>query len=287
LKANLPALLVAALIAAPHMACAAQGTNHATPAVRWSRAPDATIARQEIYPAVLGERIIVAGGVLSQPPGFTDHVEAFDVKTGRWTTLAPLPEWRHHIALAEAGGELLARVLAAVPLSRVGVAGGDTSSLAVGALDAWGLSYLAQLAPGTALQNAGEMASPRGPRGGVGPGEVGNFIVTGHRLTGTAPLRYSPSLRRGDRISVRSGDTVFVYEVRRTRWTSFREPASLRAQRAEVPGRPGETATRAMITLSTCATPEDHAVGNYWSDEFDNPEHRIDKIGVLVATRPA
>ena len=104
---------------------------------------------------------------------------------------------------------------------------------------------------------------------------------------GTAPLRDSPSLRRGDRIRVRTGDTVYVYEVRRTRWTSFRQPASLRAQRAEVPGRPGETATRAMITLSTCATLEDHANGNYWSDEFDNPEHRIDKIGVLVATRPA
>jgi sortase A len=142
-------------------------------------------------------------------------------------------------------------------------------------------------APGTALQNAGEMASPRGPRGGTGPGEVGNFIVTGHRLTGTAPLRYSPSLRRGDRIRVRSGRTVFVYEVRRTRWTSFRQPASLRAQRAAVPGRPGATAERAMITLSTCATLEDHAAGNYWADEFDNPEHRIDKIGVLVATRPA
>ena len=140
-------------------------------------------------------------------------------------------------------------------------------------------------APGTAFQNAGEMASPRGARGGVGPGEVGNFIVTGHRLTGTAPLRYSPSLRPGDRIRVRSGDTVFVYEVRRTRWTSFRQPRSLRAQRAPVPGRLGEEATEAMITLSTCATLEDHAVGNYWSDEFDNPEHRIDKIGVLVATR--
>jgi sortase A len=38
----------------------------------------------------------------------------------------------------------------------------------------------------------------------------------------------------------------------------------------------------AMITLSTCATPEDHAAGNYWSDRFGNPEHRIDKIGVLV-----
>ncbi|MBC2934835.1 sortase domain-bontaining protein [Nocardioides sp. zg-1228] len=141
--------------------------------------------------------------------------------------------------------------------------------------------------PGTALQNAGEMASPRGPRGGTGPGEVGNYLVTGHRLTGAAPLRDSPSLRRGDRILVRTGDTVFVYEVRRTRWTSFRQPASLRAQRAEVPGRPGEAATQPMLTLSTCATPEDHAAGNYWADEFDNPEHRIDKIGVLVATRPA
>jgi sortase A len=142
-------------------------------------------------------------------------------------------------------------------------------------------------APGTALQNAGDMASPRGPGGGTGPGEVGNYIVTGHRLTGTAPLRDSPSLRRGDRILVRTGDTVHVYEVRRTRWTSFRQPASLRAQRAEVPGRPGVDASRPMITLSTCATLEDHANGNYWSDEFDNPEHRIDKIGVLVATRPA
>ena len=59
------------------------------------------------------------------------------------------------------------------------------------------------------------------------------------------------------------------------------------AQRAPVPGRPGVEATRAKITLSTCATLEDHAAGNYWADEFDNPEHRIDKIGVLVATRPA
>ncbi|MDQ3483915.1 MAG: sortase, partial [Actinomycetota bacterium] len=72
----------------------------------------------------------------------------------------------------------------------------------------------------------------------------------------------------------------------RTRETSFRSARSLREQRAAVPGRPGREPTRAMITLSTCATQEDHAEGNYWSDEFDNPEHRIDKIGVLVKTRP-
>ena len=41
-----------------------------------------------------------------------------------------------------------------------------------------------------------------------------------------------------------------------------------------------------MITLSTCATVEDHAAGNFWADRFDNPEHRIDKIGVLVRSRP-
>lgn len=54
-------------------------------------------------------------------------------------------------ALAQASGALLTRVLQAVPLRRLGIAGGDTSSLAVQALKAWGLSYAAQLAPGVAL----------------------------------------------------------------------------------------------------------------------------------------
>jgi uncharacterized protein YgbK (DUF1537 family) len=54
-------------------------------------------------------------------------------------------------ALARAGGDVLAGVLAAAPLSRIGVAGGDTSSHALQALDAWGLSFQASLAPGVAL----------------------------------------------------------------------------------------------------------------------------------------
>jgi sortase A len=142
-------------------------------------------------------------------------------------------------------------------------------------------------APGTRIQNRGPTASPRGPGGGVGPGDVGNFIVTGHRTSHAAPFAELPSLRPGDRVRVRSGATVFVYEVTGTRSTSFRSRASLARQSAAVPGRPGATAVDPMITLSTCATPEDHARGNYWSDRFGNPEHRIDKIGVLVATRQA
>ena len=141
--------------------------------------------------------------------------------------------------------------------------------------------------PGTAIQNRGPTASPRGPGGGVGPGDVGNFIVTGHRTSHRAPFAELPAVRPGDRVRVESAGVVHVYEITRTRSTSFRSPASLARQSAPVPGRPGVRPTRAMITLSTCATPEDHVRGNYWADELGNPEHRIDKVGVLVATRPA
>jgi len=54
-------------------------------------------------------------------------------------------------ALARAGGDLLVEVLAHVPLRRVGVAGGDTSSHGVQALDAWGLSYVADMGAGASL----------------------------------------------------------------------------------------------------------------------------------------
>jgi sortase A len=141
--------------------------------------------------------------------------------------------------------------------------------------------------PGTEIQNGGPMASPRGPGGGVGPGQVGNFIVTGHRTSHTAPFADLPTVRPGDQVVVESAGTVYVYEITRTRITSFRFKASKAAQVAPVPGRPGVEPRRPMITLSTCATPEDHARGNFWADEFGNPEHRIDKIGVLVDERPA
>ena len=142
-------------------------------------------------------------------------------------------------------------------------------------------------APGTAIQNGGRAASPHGPRGGVGPGGIGNYQVTAHRTSSTRAFARLPGLRGGARVFVVADGTEYVYEIVRTRRTSFRSAASLRAQRAEVPGRPGVEATQAMITLSTCATPEDHARGNYWSDAFDNPEHRIDKIGRLIRVRAA
>ncbi|WP_411074154.1 class E sortase [Streptomyces sp. cmx-4-7] len=139
---------------------------------------------------------------------------------------------------------------------------------------------------GTRIQDRGVAASPHGDRGGVGPGDTGNYLVTAHRLSAGGPLRLLPEVEEGDTVVVTADDAVYEYRIVDTRSTSFRSAASLAEQRAPVPGKPGEKPTRAMITLSTCATPEDDAAGNHWRDALGNPEHRIDKIGVLVATRP-
>ena len=141
-------------------------------------------------------------------------------------------------------------------------------------------------ARGTRIQNRGIAASPFGPDGGVGPGGVGNHIVTAHRLSSTRAFLDLPRLRVGAKVHLDAGGERYTYRIVKTRITSFRSKKSLAAQSASVPGRPGVRATKAMITLSTCRTPEDHAEGNYWSDELGNPEHRIDKIGELVAIRP-
>ncbi|MGW7054255.1 sortase domain-containing protein [Streptomyces sp. NPDC054887] len=140
---------------------------------------------------------------------------------------------------------------------------------------------------GTKIQDRGVAASPYGDGGGVGPGEVGNYLVTAHRLSAGGPLRDLPSVDEGDSVFVTAGGKEYEYEITDTRKTSFRSERSLAEQRAAVPGSPGKKPTEAMITVSTCATPEDDAAGNFWRDAKGNPEHRIDKIGVLVSSRTA
>lgn len=141
--------------------------------------------------------------------------------------------------------------------------------------------------PGTRIQNRGAAATPRGRGGGVGPGEIGNFIVTAHRTTHGRPFGNLPKVRNGDVVSVTAAGLVHDYKVTGTLTVSFRSARSKALQTAPVPGHPGVRPTRPMITLSTCATPEDIAQGNYWKDSLGNLEHRIDKIGILIATRPA
>lgn len=140
-------------------------------------------------------------------------------------------------------------------------------------------------AAGTRIQDQGIAASPYGSAGGVGPGGLGNHIVTAHRLSSTQAFLDLPELDDGAEVHVEAGGRRYTYRILATRITSFRSPESLAAQAAPVPGRPGLAPIKAMITLSTCRTPEDRAEGNDWSDQFGNPEHRIDKIGELVSVR--
>ena len=137
-------------------------------------------------------------------------------------------------------------------------------------------------ARGTRIQNGGVAASPYGSDGGTGVGGIGNYIVTAHRTSSTRAFARLPRLKAGAEVKLVAAGKRYTYRIVETRITSFRSKKSLSQQSAAVPGKVGAKPARAMITLSTCRTQEDHAEGNYWSDRFGNPEHRIDKIGVLV-----
>lgn len=83
------------------------------------------------------------------------HVLAYTGPTDR-EAAAPIPSTAH---IAQASARLVARVVQAqadhgTPLRRVGIAGGDTSSHAVQALQLWGLSYLTTVCPGVTLSRA-------------------------------------------------------------------------------------------------------------------------------------
>ncbi len=72
----------------------------------WTEAAPATVARQELYPEVLNNKIYVVGGVLSPATGFSAHFESYDPFNNAWTVLRPLPEARHHITLSAVNGLL-------------------------------------------------------------------------------------------------------------------------------------------------------------------------------------
>jgi sortase A len=80
------------------------------------------------------------------------------------------------------------------------------------------------------------------------PGQVGNFVLSGHRTTYAAPFNRIGELRRGDDIVIESREARYTYSVTRTRVV---EPTEVDVI-APVPGQPGREPTKALITLSTC-----------------------------------
>jgi sortase A len=80
------------------------------------------------------------------------------------------------------------------------------------------------------------------------PGGVGNFAIAGHRTTYGKPFNRIEELAIGDPIVVQTQAAWYVYRV-----TSVEIVAPTQVEVvAPVPGKPGETPTARMITLTTC-----------------------------------
>lgn len=106
----------------------------------------------------------------------------------------------------------------------------------------------------------------------VQPGEIGNFSMAGHRVTRGEPFRRLLELGIGDEIVVETRDAIYTYAIDTT-------PTELTVQDTEswvldqVPGKPDQAPTEAIITLTTC------------QDLFRSPDRSV-AFGHLISTRP-
>ncbi|MEV5326311.1 class E sortase [Nonomuraea fastidiosa] len=80
------------------------------------------------------------------------------------------------------------------------------------------------------------------------PGEVGNFVLSGHRTTYAAPFNEIDELERDDEIIVETREARHTYRVTSQDIVRPDEVEVL----APVPGKPDIRPIRAFITLSTC-----------------------------------
>lgn len=80
------------------------------------------------------------------------------------------------------------------------------------------------------------------------PGQVGNFVVSGHRTTYAAPFNQVDRLRDGDEILVDTRSTQYVYRVTGEKVV---KPTEVDVT-APVPFHPGQHPAKRLITLTTC-----------------------------------
>lgn len=80
------------------------------------------------------------------------------------------------------------------------------------------------------------------------PGQIGNFVVSGHRTTYLAPFNRIDQLKRDDEIIIDTAEARYTYRVTSQHIVEPDEVDVL----SPVPGKPDARPTRAFITLSTC-----------------------------------
>jgi sortase A len=80
------------------------------------------------------------------------------------------------------------------------------------------------------------------------PGQLGNFVVSGHRTTYQAPFNRLDRLRDGDTILIDTRTKQYVYRITGQRIVMPTEVAVA----APVPFHPKQRPTQRLITLTTC-----------------------------------
>lgn len=113
----------------------------------------------------------------------------------------------------------------------------------------------------------------------VGPGQVGNFALAGHRITHGEPFADLPQLRAGDEVLIETWDRVYTYELDHA-GDDLVVPFTATWVVETVPVNPTEGGIRAevppqaerLITLTTCA-------------ELFHTDDRLVVFGHLVASR--
>ncbi|WP_173101436.1 class E sortase [Actinomadura verrucosospora] len=80
------------------------------------------------------------------------------------------------------------------------------------------------------------------------PGQVGNFVVSGHRTTYSAPFNKLGELDRGDEILIDTRDDQYVYKVTDRKIV---KPTEVDVT-DPVPFHPGRAPRERLITLTTC-----------------------------------
>lgn len=101
------------------------------------------------------------------------------------------------------------------------------------------------------VEGAGTAALEKGPGhypGSALPGQVGNFVVSGHRTTYGKPFSRLDELRVGDKIVVETRDRWVTYAVTSTRIVS---PSDVNVI-LPVPDQPGVTPHERLATFTTC-----------------------------------
>jgi sortase A len=131
---------------------------------------------------------------------------------------------------------------------------------AIGVLRAprFGADYEVPILPGSNLLDAkGTAALSQGVAWyelGARPGEIGNFVVAGHRVTHGEPFKDFPLLKTGDKVNIETRGAIYTY-VLRNGGTDITVPFTVTWPLDSVPdpARTEEDPTEALLTLVTCS----------------------------------